>query len=118
MAVNPDCIGIRVRAGEPESKGGRSQIKWTPFVFDMYYLYILQSESTGRYYIGQTDNLERCLLEHNDSCRTGSKTTKRFKGPWKLIYFEEYKTRRETMARERQIKSWKSRKAINRLIWE
>ena len=84
----------------------------------MHYLYILQSESTGRYYIGQTDNLERRLSEHNDSCYTGSKTTKRFKGPWKLIYSEEYKTRLEAMARERQIKGWKSRKAINGLIRE
>ena len=84
----------------------------------MYYLYILQSESTDRYYIGQTDNLERRLSEHNDSRYTGSKTTKRFKGPWKLVYSEQYKTRHEAMSRERQIKGWKSRKAIDRLIPE
>jgi putative endonuclease len=84
----------------------------------MYYFYILQSESTGRYYIGQTDNLDRRLSEHNDSRYTGSKTTKRFKGSWKLVYSEEYKARHEAMARERQIKGWKSRGAIERLIRE
>jgi len=82
----------------------------------MYYLYILQSESSGRYYIGQTDNLERRLSEHNSSSCTSTKTTKRFSGPWDLIYSEEYKTRSEAMARERAIKSWKSREAIKRLI--
>lgn len=32
-----------------------------------YYVYILQSESTGRYYCGQTDDLERQLRLGN-SC--------------------------------------------------
>jgi len=82
----------------------------------MFYLYILQSDSTGRYYIGQTDNLDRRFSEHNDACYTSSKTTKRFRGPWKLVYSEKYKTRSETMTRERQIKTWKNRKAIDKLI--
>ena len=82
----------------------------------MFYLYILQSETSGRYYIGQTDNLDRRLAEHNDLNSTSSKTTKRFKGPWKLIYFEKYESRSDAMIRERQIKAWKSRKAINALI--
>jgi putative endonuclease len=82
----------------------------------MFYLYILQSDSSGRYYIGQTDNLDRRLAEHNDLLYTSSKTTKRFKGPWKLVYFEKYLNRSEAMARERQIKAWKSRKAIDELI--
>ena len=85
-------------------------------MFDMYYLYILESESTGRYYIGQTDNLERRVSEHNDPGYTGSRTTKRFKGPWKLVYSEEFETRPEAMSRERKIKSWKSREAIRGLI--
>ena len=84
----------------------------------MYHLYILQSETTGRYYIGQTDNLDRRLSEHNDSRYTGSKTTKRFTGPWTLMYSEAYTTRHEAMSRERQVKGWKSRKAIDRLIRE
>ncbi len=31
-----------------------------------YWVYILQSETSGRYYIGHTDNLARRLTEHND----------------------------------------------------
>ena len=56
----------------------------------MFYFYILQSDSTGLYYIGQTDIFDRRLSEHNDLANTISKTTKRFKGPWKLVYLEKY----------------------------
>lgn len=79
-------------------------------------MYILQSESTGRFYIGSTDDLERRLAQHNDPGYAGSKTTKRFKGPWKLVYSEPFHTRSQAMAREKKIKAWKSRKAIERLI--
>jgi len=82
----------------------------------MYFTYILQSESTGRYYVGSTDNLDRRVAQHNDPDYKGSKTTKRFKGPWKLVYTESSQTRAEAMSREREIKSWKSRKAIQDLI--
>ncbi|MBZ0201863.1 MAG: GIY-YIG nuclease family protein [Ignavibacteria bacterium] len=30
-----------------------------------YYTYIIQSESTGKLYIGQTNNLHNRLLQHN-----------------------------------------------------
>lgn len=82
----------------------------------LFYVYILQSETNGRYYIGQTDNPDRRLAEHNDPKYISSKTTKRFKGPWKLIHLEQYENRSDAMARERQIKAWKSRKAIDDLI--
>ncbi|MFN7280535.1 MAG: GIY-YIG nuclease family protein, partial [bacterium] len=32
----------------------------------MYYVYILQSTITNKFYKGQTDNLERRLKEHNN----------------------------------------------------
>jgi putative endonuclease len=82
----------------------------------MYYTYILQSETTGRYYIGSTDDPERRLRQHNDPHYTGSKTTKRFQGPWRLVYSEPFETRGKAMGREKQLKSWKSRKVIQELI--
>jgi len=72
----------------------------------VYFVYILQSESSGRHYCGQTDDLERRLKQHNDPDYHGSKTTKRFKGPWKLIWKEEHPSRSEAMKREKQIKKW------------
>jgi putative endonuclease len=82
----------------------------------MYYTYILQSESTGRFYIGSTDDLERRVAQHNDPEYKGSKITKRFKGPWKLVYYENVDSRSQSMVREKQIKGWKSKKMILYLI--
>ncbi|WP_084288461.1 GIY-YIG nuclease family protein [Desulfovermiculus halophilus] len=69
-----------------------------------FQVYILQSESTGRYYCGQTANLEKRLSEHNDPEDAGSQTTKRFKGPWHLVHTVECATRSEAMILERRIK--------------
>jgi predicted GIY-YIG superfamily endonuclease len=38
------------------------------------------------------------------------------RGPWKLVHTEQYATRAEAMRRERQIKSWKDRAMIQRLV--
>jgi putative endonuclease len=86
------------------------------FCGPMFYIYILQSESSGRFYIGHTNNLDRRLAEHNDPASKNSLTTKRFSGPWQLVHSEQFATRSEAMAREKQIKSWKSRAAIRDLI--
>ena len=69
-----------------------------------YWTYILQSESTDRYYCGSTSDVERRLRQHNDPEYRHSKTTKRFKGPWALVWSQEFKNRSEAMQRERQIK--------------
>jgi putative endonuclease len=82
----------------------------------MYYTVLLQSESTGRFYLGSTDDLPRRIRQHNDPQYSGSKTTKRFAGPWKLVFSESFETRSQAMAREKQLKSWKNRKAIQHLI--
>lgn len=77
----------------------------------MYYVYILQ-EKGGKYYIGCTDNIERRIKEHNSGY---SKFTKAYKF-WVLKYSEKYKSLKEARERERQIKKWKKRIAIERLI--
>lgn len=72
---------------------------------EKYYAYILQC-SDGRFYHGSTNALQRRLREH----QLGDCATTRKRLPIKLIYFEEYPTRREAMARERQFKNGKMRK--------
>jgi putative endonuclease len=83
---------------------------------ETYNTYILQSESTGRYYIGHTHDLDQRLKQHNDHAYSGSPATKRLQGPWKLVYSEKFATRSEAMNREKEFKSWKSGKAIERFI--
>jgi putative endonuclease len=69
-----------------------------------YWVYILQSQSTGRFYCGHTDNLERRISQHNDPEYTSTRTTKVLKGPWKIIYTNKRSSRGEAMKLERTIK--------------
>lgn len=65
-----------------------------------------------KYYIGQTNNLERRLFYHNSGY---SKSTK--SGiPWKLVYQEEYESRLEAMKREKQLKSNKNKSYLEKII--
>jgi putative endonuclease len=77
-----------------------------------FFVYILQSQSTGRYYIGQTKCLEERIKYHNANY---SKSLKN-RGPWNLIHFEEYPSRSEAVRREAQIKKQKDRRYIEQLV--
>jgi putative endonuclease len=68
------------------------------------FVYILQSETTQRYYCGQTTDIGRRLRQHNDPEYHLSKTTKRFDGPWKLAWSCECPTKGEAMKLEKRIK--------------
>jgi putative endonuclease len=74
-----------------------------------YYLYILKSESNNRSYIGHTADLQRRLWEHN----IGKSLSTRGKGPWKLVYHEEFQTRPEAVQREMHFKSVDGRIELN-----
>ncbi|MGB9883622.1 MAG: GIY-YIG nuclease family protein, partial [Microgenomates group bacterium] len=78
----------------------------------MFFVYILKSKRDGRYYVGCTNNVLRRLSEHNNGL---SKYTKNFI-PWDLVYKESFMTLKEARKREKQIKSWKKRLAIEKLI--
>lgn len=78
----------------------------------MYYVYILKSTQSGTYYIGYTNNIEKRTKEHNAGL---SRYTKN-KGPWILLYTEKYASLSEARHREKQIKGWKKRAAIEKLI--
>ncbi|HOE64202.1 MAG TPA: GIY-YIG nuclease family protein [Candidatus Sumerlaeota bacterium] len=75
-------------------------------------VYIIQSESTSEIYIGQTSNLERRIAQHNDPDFKGTLHTKRRKGPWWLLYHEEFPARYMAMKREKELKSGKGRQWI------
>ena len=90
---------------------GSNPIGSTKFI-SVYYLYILQSERTGRFYIGQTQDVPERLAYHNANY---SKSLKN-RGPWRLVYTEQYKTRSEAVLRESQLKSWKDRRMIEKLL--
>ena len=70
----------------------------------MFFIYVLQSEQTGQYYIGSTRDVSVRLAQHNAG-RTPS--TKRYR-PWRLVYTEAYGNLREARQREQKVKSWKN----------
>jgi putative endonuclease len=82
----------------------------------MHFVYVIISESTGKRYTGQTDDLDRRLLEHNSIEHNKRKHTSRNQGPWSLVYSEEHPTRGEAMCRENWLKSRSGRRFIDRQI--
>jgi putative endonuclease len=68
------------------------------------WVYILKSQSTGRFYCGQTNQLDARLEQHNDPTNDLAKTTKRFKGPWTLVWSTAVESGSEAVLLERRIK--------------
>ena len=78
----------------------------------MYFVYVLKSQSSGKFYTGQTNNLENRIYAHNNGMSPYTKG----KGPWELIYFEECNSRGEAMKREKYLKTGKGREFIKEII--
>ena len=78
----------------------------------MYHTYILHSPLLDKFYVGHTNDLEERILRHN---RGGDKYTSKGQ-PWILVYKEEYHTKELAYKREREIKNWKRKKMIQKLI--
>ncbi len=68
----------------------------------MYYVYILKCRDET-FYTGITTDLERRVLEHNES-EKGAKYTKN-RRPVSLVYFALYSSRSEATKEELRIKS-------------
>ena len=81
----------------------------------MYYVYILENDAR-KFYIGQTEDLERRLSEHNDPSRSKSKFTAKQNVTWRIVWTEPHPDRASAMRRERQIKSMKSAKWIRETL--
>ena len=82
------------------------------FIKMPHFTYILQSEKSGRFYIGATKELDVRIWRHNK----GSTPSTRSGRPWKLVYFEQFSSKIEALKREREIKRMKSRLYIEALI--
>jgi putative endonuclease len=78
----------------------------------MFYVYVLRSLKNNYRYIGQTNNLEKRLLEHNE----GMTKSIRFQIPFVLEYSETFETRIEAIRREKFLKSGKGREWLDNNI--
>ena len=79
----------------------------------MPYMYILHSDQLDRFYVGQTTGpIEERLRRHLSSNKGFTAKAR----DWKVVYSEAFNTKEEAASRERQVKAWKSRTAIERLL--
>jgi len=68
----------------------------------MFYVYIIKSLKDEGYYIGMTKDLDNRLDYHNNGKVRSTKNRR----PFKIIYSESYKTRKESREREKYLKSY------------
>jgi putative endonuclease len=78
----------------------------------LYFVYILYSSTKKKYYIGYTTNIEQRLIQHNSKHKGFTNTA----SDWVLKYKEIFETKQAAIGREKQMKSWKSRAMIEKLI--
>ena len=82
-----------------------------------YWVYVIQSQASGKIYIGQTGNLERRLLRHNQKLPVKKTSyTAKNKGPWQVVYKEKLLTRKGALTREKALKGHQGREFIKKLI--
>ncbi len=67
----------------------------------MFYVYILKSVKTNRFYIGVTSDVIKRLRSHNKGY---TRSTKPYK-PWKIVYTEEFSDKNQAYKREFHLKS-------------
>ena len=72
----------------------------------MFKVYAIKSESTGRIYIGQTNDIVKRLKMHNNGYVKS--TLKDI--PWRIIAIESFNTREKARWHERQLKKSKGTK--------
>jgi len=80
----------------------------------LHFVYILFSAALDRYYIGSSENPEMRLTKHLANHEGFTARAK----DWQLVYKESFQQKAESLKRERQLKNWKSRIRIKRLIDE
>jgi len=80
----------------------------------MYWVYVLQHDTSHELYIGKTDDIKRRVREHNRGAQT---STRRKNGIWKIVYAELYRSRRDADVREVKLKQHGSNKRwlVNRI---
>jgi len=66
----------------------------------MYHVYILKSEKNKSLYVGYTSDIDNRLQKH-DNGLVGY--TKKYR-PWELIYYETFKSLKDTIEREKSLK--------------
>jgi len=66
----------------------------------MHYVYLLRSQSNGKFYIGCTSDLKKRFYQHNHEKSLATKSGI----PWDIVYYEAFSTKALALERERKLK--------------
>ncbi|MFA7159227.1 MAG: GIY-YIG nuclease family protein [Kiritimatiellia bacterium] len=66
-----------------------------------WFIYIIRSKLTGRYYRGCCEDFEKRLTEHNSG---KTRSTKAYH-PWVKIYIETFENKTDALKREKYFKT-------------
>ncbi len=72
----------------------------------MYYVYLLKSLKDNKYYIGQTNNVDKRLAIHN----LGQVQSTKSRRPFKLVGYQSYNSRNEARWIEYNLKNHSDKK--------
>ncbi|MEO1054570.1 MAG: GIY-YIG nuclease family protein [Bacteroidota bacterium] len=75
---------------------------------EKFYVYILESETNGRWYYGFTTHLEQRLSDH----QTNRSKYTRFKGPWRLVFQRAFSSKTQVLQFENHLKKTKNKAFI------
>lgn len=67
----------------------------------MFWVYILYSDSSKRYYIGQTNDIVDRINRHNSGCEKSTSPHK----PWRIVCQIQKASRSESMILEKKLKN-------------
>ena len=76
------------------------------------YLYILQSDKNGRYYVGSCVDPDRRLAQHNANANRATKN----RGPWRRVALVPFLTPAEAKKAEAFLKRQKSRRILEMVV--
>ena len=78
----------------------------------MHTTYILFSQQADKFYIGSTSDLQSRLRKHNNKNKGFTNRS----SDWIIAFQQSFDSKSEALAFEREIKSWKSKIKIQKLI--
>ncbi|OGY92108.1 MAG: hypothetical protein A3B31_01515 [Candidatus Komeilibacteria bacterium RIFCSPLOWO2_01_FULL_53_11] len=79
-----------------------------------YFVYVLLSDTDGRFYIGRSEFVERRFFEH----QAGKNISTFRRIPFRLIFYEAFAAKRDAIRRERYFKTSKGKTTLRQMLRE
>ena len=77
-----------------------------------YFVYVLQSLSDDKFYIGYSKDVEKRLKEHNAGINPSTKPRR----PFKLIYYEAHLSKDDALRRDSYFKTTSGKRTLSLIL--